>query len=158
MPLFFLPVPMRVGIIVTYVFIIGLSLVGFPEWLVYVFGKDIEVQPAVRLYQEADGVMIRMLLAISAVIVAPIVEEVVFRGYIYTVTKRYTARIFATVVSAILFGVVHNFIPGLLPLAFLAIILTISYEFTGSLWAPISIHALFNSYTLMMQEYQIHNS
>lgn len=145
------------GIIVTYLFIIGLSVIGFSDWLVYAFGKDIEVQPAVRLYQEADGVVLRIFLAISAVIVAPIVEEVVFRGYIYTVTKRYTARIFSTVVSAILFAVVHNFVPGLLPLAFLAIILTISYEFTGSLWAPISIHALFNCCTLMIQEYQIHH-
>ncbi len=146
------------GVIATYIFVIGLNLIGFPEWLVHAFGKEIEVQPAVRLYQEADAVIVRVFLAISAVIVAPIVEEVVFRGYIYTVTKRYTARIFSTLVSAIFFAVVHNFIPGLLPLAFLAIILTISYEVTGSLWAPISIHALFNSCTLLMQEYQFHNS
>jgi len=59
------------------------------------FGQDVQVQDAVRIYQEADAVVIRMMLGISAVVIAPLVEEVVFRGYIYTVTKRYTARVFS---------------------------------------------------------------
>ncbi len=147
-----------VGVIVTYLFMFILESSGYSQWLVRVFGQDVQVQDAVRIYQEADAVVIRMMLGISAVVIAPLVEEVVFRGYIYTVTKRYTARVFSTLVSALLFGVVHNYIPGLLPLAFLAVLLTVSYELTGSLWAPISIHALFNASTLLVQEIQYHHS
>ena len=146
------------GVVYTFLFMWGLNALGYSEWLVQVFGQEVEVQDAIRIYQEADEVIIRILMAISVVIIAPIIEEIVFRGYIYTVTKRYTARIFSTIVSAILFGVVHNYIPGLVPLAFLAILLTISYEITGSLWAPISIHALFNASTLLVQEIQFHHS
>jgi membrane protease YdiL (CAAX protease family) len=145
------------GVVCTYLFMFGLDGLGYSEWLVQTFGKKIEMQDALRVYQEADAVIIRLLMAISVVIIAPIVEEVVFRGYIYTVTKRYTARLFSTLLSAILFAVVHNYIPGLVPLAFLAILLTISYEITGSLWAPISIHALFNASTLLYQEITVHH-
>jgi len=146
------------GVIYTFLFMWGLNALGYSEWLVQVFGQEVEVQDAIRIYQEADEVIIRVLMAISVVIIAPVIEEIVFRGYIYTVTKRYTARIFSTIISAVLFGVVHNYIPGLVPLAFLAILLTISYEITGSLWAPISIHALFNASTLLVQEIQFHHS
>jgi len=146
------------GVIYTFLFMWGLNALGYSEWLVQVFGQEVEVQDAIRIYQETDEVIIRILMAISVVIIAPIIEEMVFRGYIYTVTKRYTARIFSTLISAVLFGVVHNYIPGLVPLAFLAVLLTISYEITGSLWAPISIHALFNASTLLVQEIQFHHS
>jgi membrane protease YdiL (CAAX protease family) len=147
-----------VGVIITYLFMFALETLGYSGWLVTAFGQEIKVQDAVRIYQETDAVVIRALLAISAVIIAPIVEEVVFRGYIYTVTKRFTGRIFSTLASALVFGVVHNYIPGLLPLAFLAVLLTVSYELTGSLWAPISIHALFNASTLIVQEIQFHQN
>jgi len=147
-----------VGVVVTYLFMFALESAGYSDWLVATFGQEIKVQDAVRIYQEMDAVVIRVMLAISAVVIAPIVEELVFRGYIYSVTKKYTARIFATLVSALLFGVVHNYIPGLVPLAFLAVLLTVSYEMTGSLWAPISIHALFNASTLLVQEIQYHQS
>lgn len=154
---YYLLVIAPMGVVYTYLLMFGIDSLGYSEWLVQVFGKEIEVQEALRVYQEADAVIIRLLMAISVVIIAPVVEEVVFRGYIYTVTKRYTARLFSTLLSAVLFAVVHNYIPGLVPLAFLAILLTISYEVTGSIWAPISIHALFNTSTLLYQEINFHH-
>jgi len=146
------------GVIIAYIFMIGLSAIGYMEWLTQIFGQNFEDQDALRIYKEADAVIIRVLLAISVVVIAPIVEEVIFRGYIYTVTKRYTGPIFSALLSALIFAVVHNFVPGLVPLAFLAILLTIAYEWTGSLWAPISIHALFNAVTLISQEIALQQS
>lgn len=146
------------GVILTYIFMICLSRFGYMEWLTQVFSQNFEDQDALRIYKEADTVVIRVLLAISVVVIAPIVEEVIFRGYIYTVTKRYTGPIFSALLSALIFAVVHNFVPGLVPLAFLAILLTIAYEWTGSLWAPISIHALFNASTLISQEIALQQS
>ncbi|NWK55828.1 CPBP family intramembrane metalloprotease [Verrucomicrobiaceae bacterium N1E253] len=145
------------AVLISYLFMIGLSATGFESWLEWLFGQPFEPQQTIQLYQESDEIIIRALFIVSVVVIAPVVEEVVFRGYVYTVTKRYTSRIFATLLSAVFFSVVHNFIPGLLPLAFLAILLTIAYEITGSLWAPISIHALFNACTLIIQEIQHHH-
>ncbi len=91
-------------------------------------------------------------MALAVVILAPVCEEIVFRGYIYGATKRFTDRFFACLFSSLLFAVAHYNINALLPLLFLAILLTVAYELTGSLWAPISIHALFNATTLINLE------
>jgi len=71
-------------------------------------------------------------------------EEFIFRGYIYPILKRYSHRLFAGFMTSLLFAVVHGHMEGLVPLLFLAIILTLCYEITGSIFVPILIHALFN--------------
>jgi len=144
------------GVIIAYVFFFGLNEVGFNNWLEAYFSNDIKIQQPVKIYQEADAVTIRIMIAISVIVIAPIVEEMVFRGYLYTATKRFTDRFFAAIITSLLFGVVHFNIGALLPLIFLALLLSASYELTGSLWAPISIHALFNATTIAFQEIQFH--
>ncbi len=140
------------GVIITFIFMFLLDFSGFNNWLIHAFGIEKTSQETVKIYQQTDAGMMRLLIAITVVVVAPLVEEVVFRGYIYTVTKRFTSRVVATLLTALLFGVVHNYLVGLIPLIFLAILLTLAYEKTGSLWAPISIHAVFNLSTILVQE------
>ncbi|MFK7910162.1 MAG: lysostaphin resistance A-like protein [Akkermansiaceae bacterium] len=141
-----------VGVILVYVFGFALIILGYNEWLQQTFGNDSKLQETVRVYQEIHAVTIRIMMAFAVVILAPICEEILFRGYIYAATKRFTDRFFACLFSSLLFSVVHYNINALLPLLFLAVILAIAYELTGSLWAPISIHALFNASTLINLE------
>ena len=149
---FILLIGPTVAVIVQILFV-AMEVAGYSHALESIFG-ELKQQDVVRIYQEAHQVSIRILLAMMAVIIAPIVEEVVFRGYIYPVCKRYTGRIVATFVSSLFFSAVHFHIPALLPLFILAIALTIAYELSGSIWVPISIHACFNGFTLIMQELQ----
>ena len=140
------------GVILVYLFNFGLYILKYPEWLEQMFGADAQLQETVRIYQEIHAATIRSMMAFTIVILAPICEEVAFRGYIYAATKRFTSRFFAAVFSSLLFSLVHYNVNAMLPLLFLALVLTISYEMTGSLWAPISIHALFNALTLINLE------
>lgn len=140
------------GVILVYVFGFALVVLGYNDWLQQTFGADSKLQETVRVYQEIHAVTIRAMMAFAVVVLAPVCEEVLFRGYIYGATKRFTDRFFACVFSSLLFGLVHYNINALLPLLFLAVLLTIAYEMTGSLWAPISIHALFNASTLINLE------
>ncbi len=82
----------------------------------------------------------------GATVVAPIAEELFFRGVLQTVLLRvFTRRWIAIAVSAVLFGLVHLPQPDSVPaLILLAVLLGYAYERTGSLVAPILIHALFN--------------
>ena len=144
------------GVVIAYLFLFCLELYGYSAWLEHYFGKDAKLQETVKTYQESNAVAIRVMIAISAIVVAPVAEEMVFRGYIYTATKRFSSRIFATILSSLFFGVVHFNVTALIPLVFLAIILALSYELSGSLWAPISIHALFNASQIFFQEVQFH--
>ncbi|MGJ8675947.1 MAG: CPBP family intramembrane glutamic endopeptidase [Akkermansiaceae bacterium] len=150
--LFFLLTPL--GVVLTFVFSWSLQLYGYEQWILEVFGEDAVEQQIVKSYQNTNDLIIRIMIAVMVVIIAPIVEEVVFRGYIYPVTHRFTGRFFAAIMTSVLFGIVHFNIAALLPLVFLALILTIAYEFTKSIWTPICIHALFNASTVFFMEYQ----
>ncbi|MDG1357300.1 MAG: CPBP family intramembrane metalloprotease [Akkermansiaceae bacterium] len=144
------------GVILAYMFLFFIEYHGYSGWLEEQFGSDAKLQETVKTYQEANAIAVRIMIAISAILIAPVAEEIVFRGYIYTTTKRFSGRLFATLLSSLLFGIVHFNITALIPLIFLAIVLALAYELSGSLWAPISIHALFNASQILFQEVKFH--
>ena len=118
-------------------------------WLLPTFG-EMAVQEAVETMLLVKDPAVKVLLIVNACLVAPLAEEILFRGYIYAAVKRYTGPIFSIVVVSLLFAVVHLNIPALWPLWFFAILLTLAYEFSGSLWVPIGIHALFNTFNVAL--------
>ena len=101
-------------------------------------------QQAVEEFMQTSDSGVQIRIALAAVLIAPIWEETLFRGFIYPVVKKYTEPIFAAVFSGLVFSIVHFHVPGLLPLWALGILLALAYEWTGSLWVPIILHALFN--------------
>jgi uncharacterized protein len=64
-------------------------------------------------------------------IAAPVAEELVFRGYLYSAAKRFLGGIPSLVLTGSIFVAVHANIPSLLPLFLLACCLTLAYETTG---------------------------
>ena len=136
-------------VFVMLAFMVGLDIVGYNEWL----GQFVEgdgIQKPVKLLQETTDPTVFILMGVVACIGAPLAEEVVFRGYIYTAVKRMAGLPVAVILSGLLFGVVHMNLMALLPLTLLGIILALSYEYTGSLWAPIAIHFFFNAASVVM--------
>ena len=114
-------------------------------------GSDAQLQPLVELYQEGVKqrdwkVMLHTILA--AAFIAPIGEELLFRGYLYPVLKRFIGAVPAALIGAVLFAAIHNNAVGLPGLTLLALALTIAYEWSGSLLVPMFIHCLFNSISL----------
>jgi membrane protease YdiL (CAAX protease family) len=80
-------------------------------------------------------------------VVAPIAEELFFRGFLFGALRKHGLWL-AALVSGITFGLVHvssSPIGFIVPLAALGVILALLYERTGSLYPPIALHALNNS-------------
>lgn len=79
----------------------------------------------------------------------PFTEELLFRGLLYPLLRRSMRFFFAAVLSALCFSLLH-LIPPLIP-AFLlmGLILAAAREYSGSLWPPVIIHALFNSLNII---------
>ena len=100
------------------------------------YGAKPEQQELVTILSEADSLPIKLLIAFSACIFAPISEEVLFRGYFYPTLKRHSERFFAAIVVSLLFAVVHSNTMSVLPLFVLAMSFTIAYELTGCLLTP----------------------
>lgn len=128
----------------------ALHLAGWNGWLERSLGID-SMQEAVKLLQEAKDPLVIILMAIAAVIVAPLAEEVIFRGYLYPAAKRFCGPAGAILFSSLVFAAAHGNVVALLPLFALAVILCLLYEFTGSIWACISVHFLFNAATVSIQ-------
>lgn len=109
-----------------------------------------ELQPLVQFLLATDtSASDRMLLIFTAVIVAPLSEELIFRGYFYGVIRRYGGRWVAIILSSALFAAIHAHVPSFAALMVLAFALTFVYEQTGSLWAPMLMHTCFNSLTVV---------
>lgn len=91
----------------------------------------------------------RSLVMVTAIVCAPVAEEVIFRGYIYGVMRRYLGRWAAVVLASAVFAVIHMHLPAIAGLFIFAILLALIYEKTGSLWAPMVVHAAFNTVTVV---------
>ncbi len=93
----------------------------------------------------------RSLLVLSAAltcVVAPIGEEMLFRGYMFTALRNWRGTLPAALIVGLLFGGVHaTSAPAadLVPLGALGFGLCLIYRFTGSLYPGIASHALNNS-------------
>jgi hypothetical protein len=84
-------------------------------------------------------------LAIPAVsVVAPIVEETFFRGFIYGWMRRHLNIPAAAALSGCFFALVHFQPVIFLPLAVLGAGLALLYEYSGSLLPGMIVHGLFN--------------
>jgi membrane protease YdiL (CAAX protease family) len=119
------------------------------QWFVQGFAPDRDdAQDIVRYFLEHPDPRHRLAVIVMAVIVAPVAEEVLFRGYLYGVMRRLGGRIPAILTSSLLFAAIHANLPSMPGLTILAVILCLLYERTGSLWATMTMHAAFNAITI----------
>jgi uncharacterized protein len=93
------------------------------------------------------------LAVIAAVVLAPVAEELLFRGLLHRGLRRRLRVVPATALSSVLFAVVHVDVALSQPLALVGltlvgVILAVAYERTGSLIVPVVIHAVHNAVTI----------
>ncbi|MEG4214969.1 CPBP family glutamic-type intramembrane protease [Microcoleus sp. Pol14C6] len=85
----------------------------------------------------------------TAAIAAPVFEEIVFRGFLLPSLTRYLPVWGAIAASAFLFAVAHLSVSEILPLATLGAVLGFVYTRSRNLLAPMLLHSLWNSGTLL---------
>ncbi|NGX50260.1 MAG: hypothetical protein K1060chlam2_00101 [Chlamydiae bacterium] len=135
------------------------ALVSFSvEFITYLLTGVIGIeQVAIRFLKMASEAPFLFSIALfSAVIVAPIIEEIVFRGLLLTYLKQKLGFRGALLLSALIFSLFHfspsqgvsNF-PILSSLFVLSLYLGFLYERQSSLIAPIALHMTFNSISVI---------
>lgn len=113
-----------------------------------VLGEPSSRQTIVEMFNESQTLKQRVLIIILAVAVAPLVEEFVFRFFLYGVVRRYCGRFVGLLTNSLLFAAVHAHVPSAAPLFVLGACFTLAYEWSGSILVSMTMHALFNSLTL----------
>ena len=107
-------------------------------------GHPPEPQEAVQLFSQADSKVSLVYLMVFAVVLAPVAEELIFRGILYPCLKQLGYPKLAFLGVSLLFAAVHGSPAILLPLFVFALAQTWLYEKTDCLIAPMITHALFN--------------
>ena len=147
----------RVGLARAIGIAAGLVLLLLPVFLLvtsaayHFLDGQAEQQELVKVYQRAaksGKSEIIWQVMVAAVVIAPITEEILFRGYFYPVLKRIAGPVPAALGISLLFGAIHNNAVGFPGLAVLALALTIAYEWSGSIVVAIFMHAWFNATSL----------
>ncbi|GAC1299610.1 MAG: hypothetical protein NVSMB19_04240 [Vulcanimicrobiaceae bacterium] len=113
-----------------------------------------DTETAVALLQQMKTPAEQVLFFAIACMLAPMIEELTFRVFLYNALTRYVSMPVAIVASGLIFGVVHSAsLPQLLtvslPLTVGGIVLAYVYARTRSYWACVTTHALFNSVSVV---------
>ncbi|MBW3652016.1 MAG: CPBP family intramembrane metalloprotease [Actinobacteria bacterium] len=100
----------------------------------------------------ADGPLLNALAVVVLVtVIAPLGEELFFRGFFFGALRNWRGPWPAAALTGVVFGGIHVGsapVGYLVPLMILGAALCLLYEWTGSLYPPIALHALNNSIAL----------
>jgi membrane protease YdiL (CAAX protease family) len=131
--------------------IVALVLAGL-AFLVFVaaWASAVHVQKEKLLETLGTKESAALLIASAALtcVLAPVCEEFLFRGFIFGALRNWRGVWPAAILTGLLFGAVHaGSAPAadLVPLAVLGFLLCLIYQYTGSLYPCIALHALNNS-------------
>lgn len=107
---------------------------------------NLQIQPNIdEMFNLTD---FPVALLFGGVVVAPIVEEVFFRGFIFAGLRRRWDWKIAAAISALMFAVAHVLPTSFLPIFILGVIFAGLYQFSGSIWPAILMHMLTNAVAL----------
>jgi membrane protease YdiL (CAAX protease family) len=132
--------------------LLGIGL-AFPAWfavsivaalmaeLLRQAGIQPQPEPSQQLLTVADPV----IAVLATVVVAPVAEELFFRGVAFSAWSREYGVGRALLLSALLFAIIHASLVAFLPIFTLGLILALLYRRTGSLPASMALHATFNA-------------
>lgn len=133
---------------------IGLAPAGF---VVYMVGSVILLAIATTVFPGFDAEQVQangfeniihryeyLLAFVTLVIVAPLAEEVLFRGYLYGKIRSKVPLWAAILLVSALFAAVHGQWNVAIDVFALSIVLCVLRELTGSIWSGILLHTLKN--------------
>ncbi len=87
----------------------------------------------------------RALAYILIAVIAPLAEEIIFRGYLYGTLRKNLSIIPSIIIVSVLFGALHSPLNVSIDIAILSTILCLEREITGTIHAGIITHILQNS-------------
>lgn len=136
-------VPPVVGIAACLVISLALLMVGF--FVTWMWGGN---KTQLDLLVESS-IPARLATAFVAVFTAPLVEEMIYRGVLYTAVERALGRAVAIGSVALLFAGVHvyqysNNLSVITVITVLSFTLTLARAYTGKLLPSFVIHLIFN--------------
>jgi membrane protease YdiL (CAAX protease family) len=130
-------------LLVAYFALVPVSL-GSQALMEKITGMELKAQGLVESAPDITDHATRVLMLITLCLGAPLMEELLFRGVLYSVAARWLHPWYACVATSVLFGVIHGNLLSLIPLTVLGMFLAEAYRRTRTLAVPVLMHSLFN--------------
>jgi len=111
------------------------------------------LQPAAQLPKDVfNSDIVVAMTGVVVVASAPIAEEILFRGFLFGGLRRYLPFWSAALLSGFIFSLAHGNVGLIIPFTFVGAILAYTYERSGSIFASMGVHFIFNtvSFTLIL--------
>jgi len=122
--------------------------------LLYFLGVNTQGQEIIKMFAELDT---PVWFFIVAVVVAPIVEEIFMRGFLFQGLRQRYGWINAMLLSSAIFAVAHLDLVVLIPTFILGNVLAYVYHRSNSVWPGIILHFLVNASSSCAAYYVIQN-
>ncbi len=126
-------------------FPISLGLMWISQQVLDLFSIEPVSQRAVEILRTTPHLWQKVLLGFMALAMAPVWEELLFRGILYPSLLQAGFPRLALWGTSVVFGVSHFNLPTFLPLSAFGFLLCLLYRNTGNLAAPMVTHCLFNT-------------
>lgn len=140
-PAFSLWIPLAMGVALQFFMATFLDVLPLPYSLLEEYAESASALE--------NGPLVWELLAV--VVLAPLTEEVVLRGLLYSRLKRGLPAMLALILQAVVFGLLHGQLLWVCYTACLAIVLALVYDAYRSLWASVALHFSFNASSYLIQ-------
>ncbi len=86
----------------------------------------------------------KIIIFITLVVLAPIVEELIFRGFLYGQLRSRISALPAIIIVSVLFGVMHGQWNVGIVVGIMSVFMCIARELTGTIYAGIFLHMIRN--------------
>jgi membrane protease YdiL (CAAX protease family) len=126
-----------------------LGSTGIAAVVVYLL-ELLGIEPEPQAAERAIAMLDPWLVILAVVILAPIAEEIFFRGVVFNALLRESGRRWAYIGSSALFAVIHVSLVALVPIFVLGLALAWIYQRTGNLLAPMAMHATVNAISVAL--------
>ena len=132
---------------------LGLGLLILSWLFIMVYGMILalfgqQIQPDLELI--FDDTALPLILFFGGVIVAPFVEELFFRGFVFPGLRNRWGWKRGALASAGLFALAHIVPTSFLPIFVLGFVFAFLYQTSDSIWPPIVMHMVFNGANLAL--------
>jgi membrane protease YdiL (CAAX protease family) len=109
------------------------------------FSIEVTEQEAITKLVEKRDTFELVLLTISAVVLAPVSEELFFRHMFFRRLLHGAGPTLAWILPALAFSLFHFNLPGLVIYVWLGLVFAAAYLFSGRLWVAMAVHASYNA-------------
>ena len=125
---------------------------AYAFFLLYLVKAKIPEQPIFQMFGRGRGHFLFALILIA--VLAPMSEEMFFRGFIYTAFRERYGVLYGVLISSGIFALFHILPQLMVPIFIIGVALSWLYEYRKSLVAPIMLHALNNLLALLYLYYR----